>query len=636
MKEILIKQVGKPGKSGTLLFSLIVFIFSQSFAQSNCVKADFGFYIDQNSKSVKFEAKASSNAVAFEWDFGDGKYGKGQNEGHQYAKAGEYKVCLTAWAFDSSTKQRCSTTVCKKLVIPDCDLKADFEVYTDGNQIKANAKSNGKTPEYYWSFGDGSGAKGNEVKHEYSGAGKYEICLGVKDSATGCAAKICKTVEIRKCNLEADFEFAIDGSVVKLLAKSNSKNAHYIWRFSDGSDARGREMKHEFSKEGKYEICLLVIDTSEKCEAKICKSIEIRKCNLAADFEFSGENGGFKFRAKANEQNAAFEWDYGDGTYGKGTETSHQYKHYGSFRVCLTVYLNTSSAANACKITICKLIEIPCKIDTCHLKADFKFSTDGKEVKAVGNASDDKVLYYWSWGDGSADVGREMKHKYNDFGVYEICLTAFNPKTHCTITTCKKVVFEKPCHLRGGFKYTIANNKVIFKARGNSKDAEYAWKFGDGDGGTGKVIKHEYSKPGIYEVTLFIYDKTTGCKLEIHKKLIINPFKKHEIPAENSGEEDKLVAAIEQNSTTSTVQIAETWTATAFPVPTQNAITFTSDQKVITHATIYTMDGTEVLNAKIDGNSQQEIDITILPTGFYYAKVTAEDGTVKTVRFIKN
>ena len=630
MKQKIIEKLRLPGKLLLTFATLFVFSFGNiGVAQTSCVKADFEYSIDHSTKTVKFAAKASSNAILFVWDFGSGSTVKGSTTTKTYSAAGDYKVCLTVYGYDSAHSKRCSVTVCKRIEIKKCDLRADFSLRTDGLVIKAEAKSSSSNAVYGWTFGDGNTERGDEVKHRYAKDGKYTICLFVKDTVTGCTTKICKDVALRKCDLKADFDLRSDGLTIKAEAKSSSNHVVYGWTFGDGDSERGREVKHTYAKDGKYSICLFVKDTVTGCTAKICKDVALRDCDIKVDFDFKQHGNDFKFEAKSNEANAVFIWSFGDGEDGKGSTIRHSYDKPGVYKVCVTAILTNSTGTARCTATVCKRVEVKREKDTCDLRADFKYEIDGKKIVVKGHANEDSVLYFWSWGDGTSSTGQFAKHKYAKYGVYEVCLVVFNPKTHCKTCVCKKIVIEKPCNLRANFKYRVDGNKVIFRARSNSSSVEYGWKFGDGDDARGNPVRHQYAKPGTYKVTLIVYDKRTGCKLEIVKRIIINRNSTAIIDMEEEADVDA----------TSDIRVEAPdydWTATAFPVPSNNQVTFTSDQKILTHAIIYSQDGVKVLDTSLDVNQQEEVDITILPTGFYYAHLTASDGTVKIVKFLKN
>lgn len=550
MKDFILKGRNLPGKFLLILSAFLLAFSGQSSAQTTCVKADFDYKIDPQTGVVKFEAKASSNAVAFVWDFGSGSSAQGSTTSHTYTASGEYKVCLTVYGYDAN-RQKCSVTVCKKLEIRLCNLQADFDIAQDGMDVKVRGKSSSNHAVYGYTFGDGSAERGHEAKHTYDSAGKYTICFYVKDTVTGCTAKVCKDITIRKCDLEVDFEYGQDGN-------------------------------------------------------------------------------DFKFRAKSNNASAKFVWDFGDGEDGTGSEIKHSYAKPGVYKVCVTAYITTSSGTARCTATVCKRVEVERKKDTCDLQARFTFELDGKTIKVKGEANEDSVLYFWSWGDGTSGHGQKAKHTYKKYGEYEVCLVVFNPKTKCKTCICRKVIIEKPCNLKADFKYRVDGAKVTFKAKSNGSNVVYGWTFGDGDSERGNPVDHKYAKSGTYKVTLIAYDKRTGCKVEVTKRIVID------INLTIPDAEVRMDADINAASSVQVEAPESNWNATAFPVPSTNEISFTSTDKVITQATIYGANGEKMLEAKLDAAANEELDITTLPTGMYYAHLTAADGSVKIVKFLKN
>ncbi|MBO6515233.1 MAG: PKD domain-containing protein [Bacteroidia bacterium] len=709
MKKSLAKRLGLPGKAFLTLFALVAGIFTaQSTAQTKgCVKADFDFAVDNSTNTVKFEARTSSNALLVVWDFGDGDSARGKNVKHKYDTTGYYKVCLTAYAYDSAKKTRCSTTVCKRVVVSGCTLKADFDfkvsdlsvalegksnsknavygwAFGDGNygrgkttkhtfkkedtyticvivkdtvtgcvsrackkvkvedpcnlkvdfdlrkddlSVKLEAKSNSKTTVYGWTFGDGNSARGQQVKHTYKKEGKYTICLIAKDTATGCVARKCVDVKVEdSCTLRVDFDLRKDGLDIKVAGKSNSKTTVYGWTFGDGNSARGQEVKHSYKKEGKYTVCLIAKDTVTGCVARKCVEIKVEKpCKLEVDFEYRQDGNDFKFRAKASDTSTRFAWSFGDGTTATGKEVKHSYKKPGVYTVCVKAY-----SKSGCKTEKCKRVEI--KRDTCSLQADFKFEVDGKKIRVKAKANESDVLYYWSWGDGTSEHGQTARHRYKKYGVYEVCLIVFNPKTKCKVCICKKVVIEKPCRLRADFRYGVNNSTVRFKARSNSKNTVYGWVFGDGSSQRGNPVKHTYAKPGVYKITLIAKDTATGCVVTVEKRIIINPKARKSSLA-------PLPPTSQTSSSSATSSVQELsvpdndWTATVYPVPSANQVGFTAN-KTLNSVTIYNASGNEILSSELKQN--ERIDISTLPTGYYFAHVTALDGSVKIVKFAKN
>ena len=633
MKKLITKKYHFLGKTLLILLSAALF-WPSNVSAANCIDTlDFEFHVDNATQTVKFESIVSSDAFALVWNFGDGDQSKDRNVKHKYDSAGYYKVCVTAYGYDRTTKARCSTTVCKRVFIKDCDqLKASIKSTTSKLDAKFVATSNSRTVVFGWDFGDGSDARGREVKHSYAKKGGYKVCLIAKDTITGCVTRVCDEIKVDDgCDLEVKFSFKLDGLTLKAEGTSNSKNAAYGWVLGDGNTTRGDEVKHTFSKPGVYTVCFIAKDTVTGCVARKCVDVTVgRKCDLKADFEFAQDGNLFKFKAKANESNVKFVWSFGDDERGTGETTSHKYAKPGTYEVCVTAYLTTASGNTSCSTKVCKRVVVKDK-NECDIKADFKYTFDGKVMHVVGQSDDPKVLYYWSWGDGTSGHTKTDKHKYAKDGVYEICLTVFNPKTKCKVTVCKRVSAEKPCRLRSRFSYKINGNKVTFKARSNSKNVVYGWDFGDNSSQRGNPVRHQYASAGVYKVTLYAKDTVTGCVTEVSNRLIINRSNRG-----RSHKKEQPVQTPEREVSKTSVEkprIILDWTASAYPVPSTSSVDFKAD-KELSSVKIYNAAGIRVLESELKSN--KNVDITTLPTGYYFAHLTAVDGSVKIVKFVKS
>ena len=154
--------------------------------------------------------------------------------------------------------------------------------------------------------------------------------------------------------------------------------------------------------------------------------------------------------------------------------------------------------------------------------ASFNYSppnpTVGGFVVFDGSASHDPdgniVSNAWTFGDGATGTGASVAHQYTMAGTYAVTLTV-RDNLGASGTTTRNVqvgpVNQSPV---AQFNYSPASPAVGatvgFDASG-SYDldgfiATYAWTFGDGWTGSGRVASHPYSNPGSYTVTLTVTD----------------------------------------------------------------------------------------------------------------------------------
>lgn len=549
MNHLTLQKTFLQGKQ--LLFIFLLTFFSISvFAQTNSCKADFTVDIDQNTKTVTLKARSNKSPAVFGWRISDGTFVRGESITHTFQAAGEYKICLTAIAFDSLTNQRCTTDICKTVSLVDCD------------------------------------------------------------------------------RLEARFTFETNGLHIALKADANSKDAVFGYDMGDGTFIRGQFARHTYDKPGVYEVCLLVKDTVHACKTRICKKvvIEDNDCELKADFEFRQDNRDFKFLARANANEARYIWDFGDGETAYGKETAHRYREAGEHLVCLTVLSKQADSDQICRVKICKRVQIDAD-NPCKLKADFDFRTDKLKAGFIARSNEENVLYFWSFGDGTSGTGKEIRHRYEKAGVYEVCLIVFNPKTKCKVCVCKRVIIEKPCKLKA---YIISRqhlNKFVFKARTNaSANASYSWDFGDGTTATGKAVRHTYANRGIYELSLTITDRRAGCKITVTEKVYVGLRNATAITTNST------VIEKQDDVLNTEPETKQAWTAQVSPVPATSTISISAAERSLESIKVYSMDGTLALTAS---NKLYSIDISGLAKGMYYAHVYANDGSFSVVKFIK-
>ena len=149
--------------------------------------------------------------------------------------------------------------------------------------------------------------------------------------------------------------------------------------------------------------------------------------------------------------------------------------------------------------------------------AVYDFSCTTRNCSFDSNlARDDKgiVTRSWSFGDGSSGSGLTVPHTYAANGTYTATLTVTDAAGQSGFTT---RTFTLPA--AGG--RAGQTPKADFTAYPNAGTVQYdaslatddvgigsyVWDFGDGQGGTGKLVTHVYSAPNqFYTATLTVFD----------------------------------------------------------------------------------------------------------------------------------
>jgi len=159
--------------------------------------------------TVNFSESSStigtSHIIAWQWNFGDGTQGYGQNISHTYATGGTYTVSLVVTAFNGDeccTLEPLKTDVTVICDQEKCEVNAEFIFSIDYGYVDFFDLSTFGTGTiitgYLWEFGDGGTSNLQNPEHTYFAVGTYHVCLTVVGYANDrcCSSKICHDVEI--------------------------------------------------------------------------------------------------------------------------------------------------------------------------------------------------------------------------------------------------------------------------------------------------------------------------------------------------------------------------------------------------------------------------------------------------------
>jgi PKD repeat protein len=145
-------------------------------------------------RTVGFQNQ-STNAVSYEWTFGDGGVSTDANPTHAYADVGTYTVTLVARSADGrigtvSRLYEARGPAAAIEVTPAAPIPGEAATF---RSTTAFATAPGTT--WAWSFGDGGTSTAANVLHTYAAAGTYNVTLTATD-VEGFGATATKTVTV--------------------------------------------------------------------------------------------------------------------------------------------------------------------------------------------------------------------------------------------------------------------------------------------------------------------------------------------------------------------------------------------------------------------------------------------------------
>jgi len=240
--------------------------------KSKSCSAQYSYKIDTaNNLKVKFtNLSTTSSTMNYWWDFGDGKHSSTTHPSNTYTKSGTYTVCL--YLYDTSIK--CTDTICQNITVAKIYCDSSFTYTISGDTVHVLYKGNAS--HIKWNFGNGSSSTSKSAKIIYK-AGTYSACLTAYCSS-GDSSKSCVSITIKsKC--QALFTLALDTTkkfkLFLINKSSKTSSTQYSWSFGDSTYSGLRNPTHRYNRFGKFEICLLVIDTAVNCSSKYCDTVNL-------------------------------------------------------------------------------------------------------------------------------------------------------------------------------------------------------------------------------------------------------------------------------------------------------------------------------------------------------------------------
>lgn len=236
---------------------------------------------------------ASTSALNWSWNFGDGGSSTLQNPSHTYLAPGNYSVTLIA-----SSTGSCADTVTNIITVfplPIVKFKADTVCQGDSTSFfNLSYINTGNITGWHWDFGDGDTSSLKNPSHIYSAAGNYTVTL-TATSSNGCAGSLSVPILVYPLP-NADFSFIpaptadlIDPVVFSDL--STGSPVKWWWGFGDGDTSLIQNPSHLYSDTGAF-VVTLIVTSNHGCVDTVRHPLDVREFTFYIPNSFSpnGDN----------------------------------------------------------------------------------------------------------------------------------------------------------------------------------------------------------------------------------------------------------------------------------------------------------------------------------------------------------
>jgi PKD repeat protein len=451
---------------------------------------------------VKFN-DASTGALSWFWDFGDGDTAVTPNPTHYYANPGTYSVSLTV------SDGTCTRTAVQPALITVHGARADFSYAASGPcyPVTVTCSDSSLLPvSWQWDFGDGGTSTLQNPVHVYTTQPAGIITLAVTD-ANGCTATKKRSYAAPPPVIAGAPAAAGCRPFTASFYDSTAQATAWLWDFGDGGTSVQRNPSHTYAAAGAYAVTVQVtVATGCTHGYPLPDSIRVSRPTAAftapqstacapALFQFTDQSAGA----------VAWHWDFGDGTTSTSASPNHIYSLPGDYTVTLAVLDSTG-----CTDTLVKK-------DFIQVKGTYAYFTLSAQASCMNtfvqftDSSINATAWQWNFGDGHASNLQNPSHHYVDTGSYTVSLITTD-SLGCTsfYTHPDPIVVHPAPAAAGAFASAHAGCQpltVSFTDQSTGATAVH-WLFGDGDSSAAGL--HTYPQWGQYYASVVAVN-AFGC-----------------------------------------------------------------------------------------------------------------------------
>ncbi|MCB9195364.1 MAG: PKD domain-containing protein [Flavobacteriales bacterium] len=483
------------------------------------------FVLDNNlgcdNVSVNF-TDASTNAINWLWNFGNGNTFNGISPGTQvYSTVGTYNVSLTVTALNGCTDNRIKpVTVYASPTVdfaPQSVCENSIALFND----QSTSSAGDPIVSWNWDFGNGNSSNLQNPSNTYLSNGNYDVILEV--ATANCSSIDTMMVIVEPIPVASFTQDVFEGCPILNVNFNNTSSgaAGYEWDFGDGLTSTNANPSHGFnnlsSSDVTYNVALIA-STLFGCKDTAYGSVDVYY-GVNADFSHNGFPGCAPLNVNFTNLSTtgqSYEWNFGDGTSDVAFHTDHQYINSTLFINSYLVELIVNSF-HGCSDTTSQYI-------TVYPLPDFSFTSvpdSGCSPLLVNFPTVvGAVTYEWDFGDGNSVIGVSPSHLYsnsttNDVS-YVVQLIATSP-FGCKDTNYGEVkVFPNPIA-----QFTISDNEgcapfsVSFQ-NNSIGSTDFIWNYDDGNISDTSAAIHEYlfnnsTSNDIIFSTSLIATTNNGC-----------------------------------------------------------------------------------------------------------------------------
>lgn len=503
------------------------------------IEADFAMSATRicSEQQVDFVAQ-SPQAVAYNWNFGDGASSTVPNPSHTFINNSSQSVFYTVTLITTSAFG-CKDTVVKYITVnplPNLVLQLDKNAACHPATIQLQTQSGAQL--YHWDFGDGTSTQGsNNMTHVFNNKGitdkVYAVLLTVT-SMHGCVKTFSSNVTVYASPI-ADFSITPDRGCAPLnvQVQNNSYNVlNYTWSYGDGeiSNQIFTQNSHIYANSGTSQqefVLRLDVESASGCTHFVEKKVFVYP-QVIADFVATPMAGCSPFVVQFTNQSInadSHSWMLESGINSALPSPSHVFinqdfvsKQYPIKYIARSGYgCSDTSIQN---ITVKPLVQADFSMSKSKICSNEQVTFTAQTINAVS--------YAWDFGNGQTSVLQNPTQIFVNTGATSIFLPVqliVTSVDNCSDTIIKYVtVHPIPAFPIQLSKATSCSPAIVMLTTPAGAQL-YNWDFGDGTSTFGsEQIQHSFVNTSTNDITYTIQLEITtlqGCTTQAQTQILL-------------------------------------------------------------------------------------------------------------------
>ncbi len=329
-----------------------IIILLGMIGSSHAQKVKSYFVHKDSAYIVVFENQSSninSNTQCY-WNFGDGSYSSLFSPSHAYTNIGKYAVAL--YITDGINSDIYIDTIETNATGPACKAFFNYNISNENVQFNSLCSGVDSNTIYEWTFGGKTKVYDPNPFKSYAKGGVKTVKLKISNAF--CTDSFETSIYIQpKKYISAKFSTYKVKDTVFFYETLYNQNAVHYWTFGDNTTSTQFNPVHVYSKNGTYQVCLLVNDTVTGFKEAYCDSIILTDIPCAkADFNYTIDSNVVTFNNLSSPAMPYNYWLFGDGLESSVQNPSHIYNNSGNYVVELFVYDSSSTCFQSVKKNI--------------------------------------------------------------------------------------------------------------------------------------------------------------------------------------------------------------------------------------------------------------------------------------------